>query len=43
MRLAMVWVAIDMMGAAASFLLFGNLVAAFVVTIVADASRRMAP
>ncbi|MBL8689745.1 MAG: MFS transporter [Rhodospirillaceae bacterium] len=37
MRMAMIWLAIDMVGAAASFLLFGNLLAAFVVSILAGA------
>ncbi len=37
MRIAMIWLAIDMVGAAASFLLFGNLLAAFVVSILAGA------
>jgi len=37
MRMAVIWIAIDMVGAAASFLLFGNLVAAFIVSILAGA------
>ncbi len=37
MRMAMIWLAIDRVGAAASFLLFGQLVAAFVVSILAGA------
>jgi DHA3 family macrolide efflux protein-like MFS transporter len=37
MRMAVIWLAIDMVGAAASFLLFGNLVASFVVSIAAGA------
>lgn len=37
MRMAMIWLAIDMVGAAASFLLFGNLLAAFIVSILAGA------
>jgi MFS transporter, DHA3 family, macrolide efflux protein len=36
-RMAVIWLAIDMVGAAASFLLFGQLVAAFVVSILAGA------
>ncbi|MBM3532546.1 MAG: MFS transporter [Alphaproteobacteria bacterium] len=37
MRIAVIWLAIDMVGAAASFLLFGQLIAAFVVSILAGA------
>lgn len=35
--MAIIWLAIDMVGAAASFLLFGNLVASFVVSVLAGA------
>jgi DHA3 family macrolide efflux protein-like MFS transporter len=35
--MAVIWLAIDMVGAAASFLLFGNLVAAFVLSMLAGA------
>ena len=42
--MAMIWLAIDMVGAAASFLLFGQLIAAFVVSILAGAvADRFAP
>jgi MFS transporter, DHA3 family, macrolide efflux protein len=37
LRMAVIWLAIDMVGAAASFLLFGNLIAAFVLSMLAGA------